>query len=312
MDDLVFRRSLPERTVYLSKDGYTDLGLPTAERTCSTSIGGANVNVTIEVPDEILNPYPVVIAHGYCGSKHAYDALRNALARNGTVAVSYDSPRIQKIAAALHPTHINKPAQLLSQAIWGATRRSMQMADELDLPIHNRYDVIAHSMGGRSATLAAHHRPQFFRSVLLNGAAGLEPQTLPMMVGRLPRFSHELRGTDPSIILGSMSYIARNPVKTAAEGIAVARADIRQKVRELGKLGVSTAIVVGRDDFLIPAERVAKGSGVGVADLFAVYGDQDAGHLYLQKKPLQAAMAQLQMLQLLHGSGIVEQHNTAA
>ncbi len=293
---------LPSGGIFLPEGLYEDLNLPTTLYPGSEIIANAEVRFTIEVPEDILDPVPMVYAHGYLGSEGAYSDLRNATARNGKIAITYDAPRTQDELSEFHPKHRNKPVRLLGQSVWAAMRGSLKAAALYDLPMEEVFDISGHSMGGRSASLAALRHPDYVRTVVLNEAAGLEPHnTLTMLLERVPKFlKNEIRPAQLGLATGSLGYVIRNPFRTLSEGIAVSNCDIRAEVRRLGDLGIKSAIVVGESDNLIPGNRVARYSGEGVADIFAMYDDPRADHLWPQKRPLEVARTMTQLLERLH------------
>lgn len=298
--------SLPSEAVFLPQAGYEDLGIATTVHRLTERIGGARVNITLEIPDEILDDTPTMIAHGYCGTEGAYAPFRNALARNGKVAGTYDTPRVQANFGSLNAKHFNQPTRLLSQSAWAAMRGTMKFASDQKLELKNEFDLIGHSMGAPTMTRTALKHPEHVRSVLMNEGAGFEPNNTLSLLGRVPAFAiKELPSADPRIIAGSAYYVMRNLYRTASEGMAVSNCDIRESVQKLGQLGIKTAIMFGQGDSLIHAARAARFSGEGVADKFVIYSRENADHLYLQKHPLEAAMAQLQILDTLHGNKAV-------
>lgn len=286
-----------------------DLNIPTTKYPVEERIGGSIVRSTVEVPDKLLDPHPVVYAHGYFGFKAAYSELRHATARNGKIAVTYHPPRSQNMLTAFHSTHIISPQKLLIQAVIGAMRGTERLLEDIGTE-HDKFDLSGHSMGGRSATEAAHRNDGLVRSVILNEAAGLEEHDLAMMISRLPKFfkkelipaiikkefAHNRTG---DIIKQSAHYMLRNPYKTLLEGIIVADCDIRDRVSDLGNLGIKTAILVGQSDTLISAERTAEKS-MGISDIFAHYDAKEANHIWAQTHPLETALTHKQILSALH------------
>lgn len=299
-------------TAFQIEPSDRDLGLPTHSKHSETEVAGAKVAITMEVPDDVLHTFPVIIVNGFCGSESAYAPLRHALARNGTIAITYDAPRIQKWHKALHPKHLIDQSLLLRQTLWAVTKESSKLLDEPYMPnVDEAFDIVAHSMGARTATLTAHHKPAHYRSLLLNGPAGLDGQSASTIIARIPEFLRkETPKTHQDVLFGGLRYISRNPLRTIAEGLAAAHYDIRDHVRELGGLGVKSAIVAGRADTLIYARDIGEASGHGIADLFALYGDFWADHLYLQKAPVRAANAQVSLLEGLHSYDPTELHPT--
>lgn len=295
---------LPAETRFLPEAPAENLGMDTYIYTSSTMIGGARVDVTLEVPEEIIDPYPAVVAHGYFANGDAYEGFRNAIAQNGKPAATYNTSRTQQRLAGWNPKHLHKPGRLLSQSVWAAVKSVRAISQTNELELEHEVDGVGHSWGCWSTTESARLHPGNFRTVLLNQPARLEddsPLSTVTMIRRLPRFFRdELHDVDFGIVVNGVFYAMQNPAKTLTEGLVVSRLRYREKVVSLGRQGVKSAILIGLDDSLVDAERTASNSGRNVADLFAVYTDEFADHLFLQKEPMAAALAQLQALAVLH------------
>jgi hypothetical protein len=93
-------------------------------------------------------------------------------------------------------------------------------------------------------------------------------------------------------------YIARNPWRTAAEGLAVGSGDIRDKVSLLGSLGVRTAALQFANDHLFPLEGVREHSGDRF-DLFRVFPDLNANHMWPQLQPEAVALELVDIVETL-------------
>jgi hypothetical protein len=284
---------------------YEDLDIPTQTFQGCREIGAGAVRLTAEVPEEILDPVPALLFHGYCGSEKAYERLRNVIARNGKVAITYETPRVQSGFASLHPRHLGKPARLLSQAPWIVMKKGLEDPSEVaDIDLTEcQYDTYSHSMGGPTSVALALLHPERFRSLYLDQSAGLEPHNTPMMIARLGNFSnHELRKIhDPALLTHSLRLMARNPFKLAAEGIMVSNCNIRERLREIGELGIKTATVFGRNDSLISAHKSIEHSG-HIPDLAGVHLDPRAHHLWPQTNPFDVAMAFQQVIGALNAT----------
>lgn len=306
---------LPSGGVFLTDPNlYEDLNIPTRIEHGIEKIGGAAVELTVEIPEEILDPHPLLFAHGYCGPQEAYAKVRKATARNGKIGITYGTPRTQENYASLHPTHLGNPTRLLAQAAWAAMRGSRKMSDKVGIDLSQvRYDLSGHSMGGGSAVRVAKRHKDLVRSVILNESAGLEPHNTIMMLGRLGGFArNELKESrDAALLLKSILHVMRNPVKLVAEGIAVSNCDIRKDVSQLGNMGIKTAAIFGLGDSLISAEKSFAHSD-DIPDFFALYDDPRAHHLWPQTNPFEVAMAHKQMLERMHSSKSTKPHLVAA
>ncbi|MGI9028222.1 MAG: alpha/beta hydrolase [Candidatus Saccharimonadales bacterium] len=295
--------------IYLPNPEYKDLAIPTTVYRGQEIIGGASVKFSVEVPDEIIDTVPVVYAHGYC-AKEAYPKLRNATARNGKTAITFDTPRVQKNLAGLHRKHILSPERLLAQAVYGAMRGASRIADETEIDT-SVFDLSGHSMGGRSATLAALQHPNRVRTVILNQSAGLYDHSFGDLVQRIPAFGKDdlipaMRSGELAdlyefggLALNGLYYIVRNPLKTAVEGISISNSDIRPDVKRLRDIGIKTAIMIGEADNYISGKKTREESA-GLADVFVIFSDPKANHLAPQKMPLMVAAAHAQVLKRLH------------
>lgn len=281
---------------------YENLEIPTQTIKECRQIGGGLVRLTAEVPEEIIDPVPALLFHGYCGSERAYEALRTIIASSGKVAITYETPRIQKWLASLHPNHFGKPARLLSQAPWAVMRKGLDDASEIaGIDLSNcKFDAYTHSMGGSTSVALALLHPERFRSLYLDQPAGMEPHNTPMMIARLGNFSNrELRRiNDPSLVAHSLRVMTRNPIKLAAEGIMVSNCDIRDDLKKLGALGIKIAAIFGLSDALISAHRSIRYSG-HTPDLVGVHLSPQAHHLWPQTNPFDVAMAFKQVLEIL-------------
>lgn len=285
---------------------YENLDIPTQVFPGRRKIGGGVVKLTAEVPEQIIDPVPALLFHGYCGSERAYEALRHIIAQSGKVAITYETPRVQNRLASLHPKHLGKPARLLSQAPWIIMKEGLEGPSKVaDIDLTEcRYDAYTHSMGGHTSVSLAELHPERFRILYLDQPAGLEPHTTPLMIARLGNFSnHELRKIhDPALVAHSLRLMTRNPLKLAAEGIMVSNCDIRDGLQRLGELGIKTAAMFGRNDSLISAHRSILHSS-HIPDLVGVHFSPQAHHLWPQTNPFDVAMAFRQALNLLREDG---------
>lgn len=274
-------------------------------------IGGAVIPYSVAIPEEITNPNPAVIAHGYCTPYMAYEGLQQAMAANGQITGLYHSPRNQKNLAGLHSKHLAHPERLLSQAVWGVMRGMMRHDSRIGLE-SDQFQLTGHSMGGYSIVDTATNHHEFVDSLLLNQPAGVGNNSTLKLVSRLPKFMQkelipaitheEERVSEPlKLLLHSLRYILSNPYKTALEGLHASSCNSNQKLAQLGELGVKTAVVVGLADTLISATDAAK-HGSDHVDIFAAYADPRANHLYPITRPLETALTQMQIIAASKGT----------
>lgn len=300
---------------------FVDQGQPVEMVYGKEEIAGATIPYSIAIPEKITNPHPAVIAHGYCTPYAAYEGLQHAMAANGQITGLYYSPRNQKNLAGLHTKHFVHPERLLSQAVWGIMRGVIAQGDEIGLE-SDKFQLTGHSMGGYSVVNAAINHPEFIDSLLLNQPVGIGNNTTMKLIMRLPTFMRrelipaiiheEEKISDPlKILLHSLRYVARNPYKTALEGINASSCNSRQKIADLGAIGIKTAVVVGLADTLISATDAATHSGQHV-DIFAAYADARANHLYPITRPLETALSLQQILRALKTTSVPQKQAAMA
>lgn len=291
---------------------HADIEIETKTGMYDKGLGGAAVYFTLHKPkdsQEITDPTPFVSVHGYCGFEVLYEEFAKAIAQNGRPAITYSAPRIQPGLTSLNPKHVLHPERLLTQAVIGVMRGSRELLATEGYDF-DRFDLSGHSMGGRSATAAALLKPHEVRSVVLHQAAGLEEHNLPMMLSRIPAFLRKelipaMVGSEfaykrtRDIVNQVRHYILDNPTKTVVEGVVVAGCDIRDDVARLRDNDIASAILLGKSDTLISAERTARFSR-HIPDIFALYDDPKANHLYSLTHPRETAMTHLQVLEALH------------
>src|SRR5687768_11422112 len=90
--------SLPLREVF-----------PTRRLKGVAEIAGARIPYTLELPDQVNDEVPLVIANGYGAVQDAYDRLRHFVAISGKPAVSFEPPRSQSLLGGFHPLHLFHP-----------------------------------------------------------------------------------------------------------------------------------------------------------------------------------------------------------
>lgn len=254
-------------------------------------IGSTIVKYTMECPLTPSDTVPLLLVPGYGGIKPAYRELRHSIAANGKPAVTFRPPRSQKKFAMFHPNHALHPERLLAQAAIGIAREVINRYGEEDG--FQQIDAAGHSMGGPGVTNAALTRPEWFRSITVVASAGLDGHRLVDMAKRapgvlvgeiLPSIKDIKVRKDIKAAWDFAHYIARNPWRTAAEGLSVGSGDIRDKVVRVGELGVKTAAVAFMKDRFFPIEGVI----LQAADrfqLFGVFTDPEAGHMTPQLQP---------------------------
>lgn len=250
-------------------------------------VGGAKVNITIETPLEVNDDNIIILVNGYGGAKSGYRGMRHALATCGRRTVTIEPPRSQKFIHSVEPRHLRHPELLPSMGLHAIIKK-LQANHQVD-----QVDLIGHSMGGYIATQAASHNSDNIKSLTLMASAGLDNHSLFKMGMRGPLFfSQEVmpnilklqKLVDFSLLKAEVRYLLQNPERTIAEGISVAGCNIREQVRNLGRIGVRTAALQFKADNLFPLNSVRKHAEECV-DIFLVHPDANAGHLAPQLDP---------------------------
>lgn len=283
--------------------------MPTAVHSGHEKIGGAHVHFKVEVPEEITDPNPLVIAPGYL-SWEAYDDVRNAVARNGKIAITFDTSPQERLSW-LHPSHVFRPSRLLSQSVYAAMRGARKIAEHTGMP-DEKFDLSGHSMSGRSVVEAALLHPHLVRTVIPNQSPGLYKHNFIELAVQAPALAkNEMLPTLTSIekqerskliamgLKGVVHHVV-NPYRTATEGISIGNcADLRPRLALLGELGIKTIIMVGQSDGYISAHKT-KNNSLDAADMFVTYSEWRAGHFAPQVYPLMVAQAHAEALRRVH------------
>ncbi len=253
-----------------------------------TEVVGAPLRYTYEYPlEEVTDEVPFLIIPGYGGIKPAYRRLRESLVQSGKPAITLRPLRCHSIAAATHPSYFLKPSALPSRAVYGIMN-DLRISHGVDT-----FDLAGHSMGGWVASRVAERHSDKVRSVSLVASAGLEDHSPTLLIKRLPKFfakeflprmrqvaiEDELR-----FARDALHYVLRNPARTLAEGVAVAKCDIRPSLVRLGECGVRTAILNFSSDYLIQ-NKTTKSEVGHLVDHCETHERSDLGHLAPQVHP---------------------------
>jgi pimeloyl-ACP methyl ester carboxylesterase len=252
--------NLPTRPI----DIHLHSKLATAESvlyTGSARMHNLVVRFTAEQPNEVEDPTPITIDHGYYGGEFAYVPLRRALAGYNRIVVSYQSPRNHELAIRLAPKNIANPARLTSISSLIVARAASEIFES------DQTDKIGHSMGGAHAVAVALLKPAEIRNVIIMGSTGLENQTVPMMISRsiecmrhdATLYRHELLKRFGITALPKLiKYGSRDVFLTTSEGYNVSTADIRPAVYELGHLGVRLGVLLWNKDSMFDTKTIQK------------------------------------------------------
>lgn len=257
--------------------------------------------ITEPHPDDVEDPIGILIVNGFGGIKEAYTDLDTTFALNGRRSISFKPIRKQGFRGRLDIRHRVNPLKLHSQGAY-AVMRAVQEEHGIE-----QFDVAGHSLGGVAGTDVARHHPNLVRSLILMGSAGLEDHNLAVMASRVPAFLRdELVPALPilrerygsSTIVKEFEYLLESPSRTLTEMVAVSRADITNRVRLVGQLGVMTAALQFNEDRLFFTENV-RAKSAWAFDEFRVYSDMLAGHIAPQIDPEGVALETLDIIQVL-------------
>lgn len=247
----------PERRDGLICEEGPPKAVATIKTRGATRAASADIIYTLEQPAEETDNAPVLIVPGYGGIMSAYRNFRHSLAEAGTPAISFRVSRSQGKGDA-SPLNYLLIGELASKATYAIMKDAHSRFGCME------FDLVGHSWGGHAATNVAMRRPELVRSVTYLASVGLEDHSLAQMLGRslafvqyelAPALEQLVGDSGAKIALESLHHILRNPARTAAEGIAAARCDIRPAVKRLGALGVKTAAVQFSHDHFFPPEE---------------------------------------------------------
>lgn len=281
--------------------GEINLRLTSSERH-TTRAGRANVESTLESPLAAQDKVPLLYIPGYQGIKPAYYQARTHTARYGRRAISFKVDRWQEWLADFHPKHALHPERLHVQAVKGIMDFYSQLYG------FEQYDLSGHSMGGWIAALVAERWPHLVRSVILDASAGLEPHNALTLAPRLPLFAFgelipgAINGrlgfenlSLRKVALQGLLHSVINPYRTASEGLAVSRCDVRPKLTTIREKGIKTAIVGYGSDRLLPVSKMYQHAR-HLVDEFIVFPINEAGHLGPQGYPAEVAQLHVDLL----------------
>lgn len=243
------------------------------------SIAGANFNYTYRAPanqEEVTDPVPLLISHGWGGTELAYADLGEAVAELGKPSLTFNAPRSQG-QRDLNPLSLLRVSKLSSQAAWAVMRDSG----------FNLFDVYGHSKGGQTAVDVAMHKPAHVRAVILDGSCGLDRHSFSEMLGRTKEFSKEelapslgklAANGNGLIALQLAHYIFRNPGRTLAEGVDAAITNLHKRLQALGELGIKRVALHSRHDRYFPLDLVERDAR-DLFDVFFTRADPESNHL---------------------------------
>ena len=260
-------------------------------------LGPSTVEFTYEsMPGDEGKPFALIFK-GYGATKSVYSRFRKGFVENGMPAVTWKSLRN-------HPDDLDRqiidPQGLIvdtSHVVADAVNKEFGEAQA---------NGIGHSMGGVSVTRSASKKPELFGSVSLVAPAGVSGHKIHSLAGRVvPFFTKELVPSIPqlefdndiTVIREEVRHFLFNPVLAIAEALSVARADVRDDLRYLGRLGIIRTILVFQNDNFFPACEVnSRSNNPELFNRFDVFGDPRANHLAPQLQPKAVATHVIDML----------------
>lgn len=280
------------------REGYVSALQETSLEEFTTIIGGAVVSYIVETPESPIDDTPILITAGFYGIEPGYRDLRGSLAQRGKTTVTYRRG-IRQGLDFFDPRHFFKPYRLTQQSPY-SVMRDLQRNHDME-----KFDVVGHSMGGTTAVDIAKHHPEYFRSIVLLGSAGLNGHGLANLAVRSPMFlGKELLPSMPAMVgkfnfddaRHAVEYAGSNPVRVASEAVHVARHDIRRDFHILEDNGIKTVVLAFMGDEFFPVESVRQHS----KKLPNEYAEIPGNHISPQVNPEFVAGHILNMLGILN------------
>lgn len=256
-------------------------GIPFETFEGKASIARASVSWRFRVPKEFTRDASVIIDHGLGAKQGAYSELSDYLASHGIATADYRATHFQSWLAGLHPKHLLNASRLLYQAPWGVIRE-IQAQDDIKAPTKT-FDMVGHSLGGRTAVKNAEQHPNAIDNVIAIDSIGLEDHHLPGLASRLPGFFGKdvgslLTGSELSLeekarlLANGVLYFSENPWRGAGEIWSLSRSRIGDEMADLSAQGKGTAIIVSPEDSLISPKKTKEKSS-GKPDVFVELPD---------------------------------------
>jgi pimeloyl-ACP methyl ester carboxylesterase len=255
----------------------------------------ANTKTTIERPnlENLVDTVPLLWVPGYGGIKPAYRRPREGSAQEGRISATWRPIRDLSFVETFRLANLRHPELL--------PRRTLQsvinyVCDDTE---SDQVDLACHSMGGFIAALATVKDTERVRNLVLVASAGLEDHSLLTLAKRsLPFFKgefiphfHTLREENEArMALEALDYFLRNPLRTMAEGFAVANCNIRDDIERVRDAGVMIGGLLFAADELFIEENVRDQAGhlFHILDTFEM---PDVGHMGPQLHGLAVARA---------------------
>jgi pimeloyl-ACP methyl ester carboxylesterase len=293
---------LPNQTELHRRDGYdTDeltlesmLALEQQVQTTERIRGRAKlgrfscVQYTLEVPSEADDDTLEIHVNGLAAAKPSYRGVRKASAQTGQISTSIRPARGTTVNDLMHAKSLLRTEAFASESVFAVMDDIERRFGLSDVKLRS------HSMGGRAGVAVAEAVPERIKNLTLVNAAGLEPQSLIAMIARLPAFVNgELIPNmdmlyqefhEPQVAIDFIRYNLQNPLRTGVETLSICRADIRDRVRQLGARGVAVSIIDAQSDKLVPNKSVEGTLGNDVM-YYSMHPNSKIGHLGPQTHP---------------------------
>lgn len=263
-------------------------------------VAGANVRYTTTIPLATVEQGHILFVPGLGGTEVTSMPFAAEMAKNGYSVTTFDPPRHQKILGLLPPATTH-PERLLSQS---AYQIACDLAEKYGIESLWLY---GHSMGGPAAVSAGEYitkrYPQLLTGVAVMGSAGATGHTIIDLAPRaalvvaqelIPHWDllcKNLEGytNDAELVLKSIVYALRNPLRSLGETWAVTRADIRPGLERLDRIGVETTGIFFCKDLFFNCEQAEKYIGKIVSKFQVVADPETIGHLGPQLYPIETA-----------------------
>lgn len=226
-------------------------------------------------PPETSDQVPVLLIQGWGETAATHQQSLKTIFESSRRALFVNFPRRDGVRLISHYPEVElRKAESISSAM--ARSRI------------NRVDVIAHSEGAISATIAAELNPNKFRNIVFVDPAGLIGRDSTVKLAA--RFAWMLSKDAVRLVKGfgprsemlkaateAAKYFASNPAGALKEANAISSANIYEMLENLSKVGIRISVIHGVNDTLFPMKRVLKTAGekggIDTIGFYSVKGD---------------------------------------
>lgn len=250
----------------------------------SVAVNGQQVRYDLFEPCVPLEDTPILINNGYCAPAIVYDALAQAIAKEGRTVVRYHPPRHVALHRAVVHGHFANPLKKHADASEAVTEDVMAQMGVAQI------DAIGHSTGAPVSFQVAKRIPEAFRSIMATGAAGLVDSDGIVRMGlrAIKLLKTEIYDEMERLAeLGETSEVARqvfehimlHPVDTLAEGYYISHLDVVSDLERAHEAGIRIgALLFGRDTFFKAPSVVQRvGTHLDFVEII-----EDAKHIHPQ------------------------------